>query len=127
LQSRIAAIEPTERRARWQSLLEDSQETSVAAALGRLKRPLERIEAALSASPWLAGVDYSIADIDAFALLSPLPTLAPELVNATVTPNITAFLMRMHGRPAVRAALARSRTGRPAEAFIPGAEASRWG
>jgi hypothetical protein len=37
------------------------------------------------------------------------------------------FLERMHTRPAVRAALALSRTGRPAEAFVPGAEASRWG
>ncbi|HEY3730874.1 MAG TPA: glutathione S-transferase family protein [Steroidobacteraceae bacterium] len=127
LRTRIAAIEPSERRARWAALLEDSQEGAVSAALGRLQRPVERIEAALSGSPWLAGTDYSIADIDAYALLAPLPTLAPDVVSGSATPNITAFLTRMQSRPGVRAALARSRTGRPAEAFVPGAEASRWG
>jgi hypothetical protein len=33
----------------------------------------------------------------------------------------------MRERPAVRAALALSRTGKPQEAFVPGAEPSRWG
>jgi glutathione S-transferase/GST-like protein len=127
LRSRIAAIELPERRARWAELLEGTQERAVNAALARIERPVERIEASLSASPWLTGVDYSIADIDAFALLAPLPILAPDVVNANITPHIFAFLTRMQARPAVRAALAHSRTGRPAEAFIPGAEAPRWG
>ena len=66
-------------------------------------------------------------DIDAFAVLSPVPDLAPEVVNPHQTPRITEFLHRMRERPAVRAALALSRTGRPQEAFVPGAEPSRWG
>ena len=127
LQGQLEAIDPLERRAAWKAVL-DGTEAEVAAQTARqLAAPLRRIEAALASSPWLAGAEYSIADIDAFAMLAPLPALAPELVNMTATPNIAAFLQRMQARPAVRAALALSRTGRPGQAFVPGPESSRWG
>ncbi len=127
LRARLAAIEPLERRAAWEVLLEDRDAAAGDALRAQLRGPLGRIEAALARSPWLAGSDYSIADIDTYALLAPLPVLAPGLVNAGVTPRILDFLERVQARPAVRAALARSRTGRPQEAFAPGPEASRWG
>jgi hypothetical protein len=60
-------------------------------------------------------------------MLRALPTLAPDLVNERTTPRILDFLNRMHERQAVKRALARSRSGRPHEAFVPGAEPSRWG
>jgi glutathione S-transferase/GST-like protein len=127
LRTQIAAIEPLERRAAWMALLEGDEASAVVAAHAQLPGPVGRIEAALESSPWLTGSQYSIADIDAFAMLSPLPELAPSLVSASASPHIMAFLQRMHSRPAVRTALALSRTGRPAEAFVPGPEASRWG
>ena len=127
LRVRLATIEPLERRATWAALLEAEQGGAVSAARGRLRLPLDRIEAALADSPWLTGPEYSIADIDAFAMLMALPTLAPDVVNAAATPRILDFLARMRARPAVCAALAHSRTGRPQEAFVPGPEASRWG
>jgi hypothetical protein len=33
----------------------------------------------------------------------------------------------VHSRPAVRAALAMTRSGRPEQAFVPGPEPPRWG
>jgi GSH-dependent disulfide-bond oxidoreductase len=93
----------------------------------RVQFPLGRLERTLGSSPWLAGSEYSLADIDAFALLRPLPTLLPELVNEGKTPRIVEFLSRMHERRAVQQALAASRSGKPHEAFVPGAEPSRWG
>ena len=76
---------------------------------------------------WLAGSAYSVADIEAFSLLNALPHLAPELVNEKTTPHLNDFINRMRARPAVREALAMSRTGKPLEAFVPGSEPSRWG
>jgi glutathione S-transferase/GST-like protein len=116
-----------ERIAAWAALLEADQASAVGAALVRLTLPVERIEAALGAGSWLAGPDYSIADIDAYAMLRALPALAPDKLNAAATPCILDFLARMGARPAVRAALAHSRSGRPEQAFVPGPEASRWG
>ena len=127
LRAQIASIEPLERRAAWEAVLETEQGSAVGAAIGRLGLPVKRLETAFAASTWLAGPDYSIADIDAFAMLLALPRLAPDVVNTAATPHILDFLARMRSRPAVRAALARSHSGRPEEAFIPGPEASRWG
>jgi glutathione S-transferase len=128
LQSRLERIEPLERRLAWSAVLDGTyDDKAVAAIKQRLRVSLERIESALAKSSWLAGSAYSIADIDAFALLAALPTLAPDLVSEQTTPCIAGFLRRMHGRRAVKAALAVSRTGRPFEAFVPGAEVSRWG
>jgi GSH-dependent disulfide-bond oxidoreductase len=126
LRAHIAAIEPAERRASWSAVL-DADERALSAARARLVAPLRRLESALSGSSWLAGPHYSIADIDAFATLAPLPELSSELVSATVTPNIMGFLLRMQERPAVRKALTLTRTGKPGQAFVPGAESPRWG
>ncbi len=128
LRSQLERIEPLERRQAWSAVIDGLyDDKAISAIKDRLKRPLQRLESTLGQSPWLAGPDYSIADIDAFAFLASLPTLAPELVSEGATPRIADFLQRMHQRKAVQTALAFSRTGSPFESFIPGAEPSRWG
>lgn len=127
VRSQIDAIEPLERRAAWAAVLDGGTEAQLAAARNQLAGPVSRIEAALAASPWLAGAQYSIADIDVFAMLMGLPELAPGAVGASASPHIMSFLQRMRARPAVRAALALSRTGQPEQAYVPGSEPPRWG
>jgi len=100
-------------------LLEDSER--------KVGIAVRRIEDTLATSPWLAGSTYSLADIDAFALCNSLPGLTPRLVNDKDTPRLLQWLHRIRERPAVREALAMSRTSRPEEAFVPGPEHSRWG
>ena len=128
LQSKLQHIEPLERRAAWAAVVDGLyDERAIAAIKERLKFPLRRVESALEESAWLAGASYSVADIDAFALLVGLPGWRPELVNPQSTPRIVDFLRRMNERKAVQAALATSRSGKPLEAYVPGAEPSRWG
>lgn len=128
LRARIERIEPQERRAAWLAVIDGSfDEPTLARVRERLGMPVRRIEDTLAKGPWLAGEAYSIADIDAFALLAPLPDLAPDAVSERATPRIMEFLRRMRERPAVKKALAHARTPRPQETFTPGAEPSRWG
>lgn len=128
LEARIERLEPQERRSAWLAVIDGSyDEKTLAAVRERLGAPVRRIEDALAQGGWLAGASYSIADIDAFALLAPLPDLAPQVVSEGATPRIMDFLRRVRERPAVGRALARAKTPRPQEAFIPGAEPSRWG
>jgi GST-like protein len=128
LAAQVAAIEPAERRAGWQALLDGSYgDNELAAQRNRLRTPVARVEKALGDGPWLAGPDFSIADIDAFAMLNVLPDLASDIVNPAATPRLLEYLGRIGARPSVRDALAISRSGRPAEHFVPGVEASRWG
>jgi GST-like protein len=88
---------------------------------------IERIEKALADSDWLLGDAFSITDIDAFAIANSLPLLVPDLLNADAAPRTMDWLGRLRARPSVQAALGRTRTGKPEEAFAPGPEHSRWG
>ena len=101
------------------AVLEDSERKVTAG--------VRRIEDALSSSEWLVGSAYSLADIDAFAICNSLTTLTPGIVNDAATPRLVGWLKRIRERPAVRAALGVSRTGKPAQAFAPGPEHARWG
>jgi glutathione S-transferase len=125
LRAQLERIEPLERRAAWSAVLDATAD--VPALRQRASLPVARLETALGKEPWLAGAGYSIADIDAYALVDPLRDLAPEVVNASATPRIADWLARIAGRPAVRAARARSRSGHPEHAYVPGVEAARWG
>jgi len=128
LKARLERIEPQERRSAWMAVIDGTYDDGVLAAVReRLQMPVKRIEDALGNSSWLAGGQYSVADIDAFAMLAPLPDLAPQVVSAAATPRIMQFLSRMRERPAVQQALGLARTAHPQEAFVPGAEPSRWG
>jgi glutathione S-transferase len=128
LESTLARVEPLERRNAWLALLNGTYTPQIlTTAHERLQLPVARIEKTLADGEWLAGPAYSIADIDAFAMLRPLPDLAPALVNPRDTPRIADFLARIEARPAVQAALATSRSGKPAQHFVPGVEPSRWG
>jgi glutathione S-transferase len=128
LEAKIAAIEPIERRVGWSALLDGTYTPQIlASARERLKLPVSRVEAALANGPWLAGPDYSIADIDAFAMLRVIEDLAPEVVNGAKTPRILEYVARVSARPAVRIALATSHSGHPEQHFVPGVEPSRWG
>jgi glutathione S-transferase len=128
LDEKLAAILPAERRIGWQALLNGTYTPEIlATANERLKFPVARVEAQLAEGQWLAGPRYSIADIDAFAMLRVLPDLAPQIVNQQVAPRTCEYLARIEARPAVRAALALSRSGKPEQHFVPGVEPSRWG
>jgi len=125
---RLQSIEPLERRKAWLAVADGTyDEAALGAVREALKVPLKRIESTLASGRWLAGAEYSIADIDAFSLLNSLPLLAPDALNEQNAPRTLEFLETMRARPAVQAALALSRSGKPQEAFVPGAEQSRWG
>jgi len=128
LEAKLRDVGPQERRLNFMALLDGTYTPQIqATARERLKFPVSRVEAQLAKGPWLAGPGYTIADIDAFAMLRVIPDLAPDIVNAAATPRITEYLERISARPAVKAALAMSRSGRPEQHFVPGVEPSRWG
>jgi GSH-dependent disulfide-bond oxidoreductase len=86
---------------------------------------LARIDAALAEGPWLLGEQYSLTDIDAFAMCRSLPLLTPDLMEEH--PRCTDWLNRMQARPAVQASLTVGQWEHPETAFAPGPEHARWG
>jgi glutathione S-transferase len=128
LRARVGQIEPIERRELWLALIDNRYDESALQGMrDHLRMPIRLMEDTLSKSPWLAGEHYSVADIDAYCMVSPLPDLAPEVVNDDATPAVMSFLAKVSDREAVKQAMAMARTDHPETCFVPGCEASRWG
>jgi glutathione S-transferase len=112
----------------WQNAFSNSYPGElIADSKRKVALAARRLEDALGIAEWLIGASYTLADIDAFSICNALPVLTPELINASATPRLMDWLVRIRNRPAVQAVLATSRTGKPEQAFAPGPEHSRWG
>ena len=62
-----------------------------------------RMEAGLGAGPWLMGEQYTLADIDLIPFVDRFAEFYPDMLNASATPKVMAWLARMRERPAVKA------------------------
>ena len=76
----------------------------------KVTESIRRMEKILETSPWLAGDEYSLADVNSYSMVAAVPRLVPAAMNDDVAPRSMAWLAKMNERPAVRAALATSRT-----------------
>ena len=74
---------------------------------------IEKMEQILAKSQWLAGDEYSLADINTYSMVVPVPRFFPEFMNEKATPRTMDWVRRMNERPAVKAALAMSRNPMP--------------
>lgn len=110
----------------WKRALRgDYPEEMLAESRRKVGIALSKIEAALANGPWLLGEQYSLTDIDAFAICRPVPLLAPDLMQGH--PRCAAWMARMEDRPAVRQSLTVGAWDHPETAFAPGPEHARWG
>jgi len=72
----------------------------------QVRASIERMEKQLAETEWLAGAEFSLADVSCYAMAAEMPRMSPKLVNATETPCFMAWHARMAARPGVKAALA---------------------
>ena len=77
---------------------------------------IERMEKILSKSKWLAGEEYSLADVNTYSMVVPVPRFFPEFLNEKVAPRTMDWVKRMNERPAVKATLAMARNSPPGTA-----------
>lgn len=75
----------------------------------RVEVSVAKIEKSLEKYAWIAGPDYSLADIACFSVLAPLPMFNAQAINRDKTPESIAWHDRMMQRPAVRAMYAMAR------------------
>lgn len=71
----------------------------------RLDRVLALLEARLGEAPWLAGHEFTAADVMSVFSLTTMRLFQP--LDLTPYPNIRAYLQRIGARPAYRAAMAK--------------------
>jgi glutathione S-transferase len=96
-----------EQRDKWATVAGESfTPEQLADSRRKLGVSIQRMEKLLQASDWIAGGEYSLADINSYPMVAGVPRFFPELMNEQLTPRSVDWLKRMNARPAVQAALA---------------------
>ncbi|MDX1404335.1 MAG: glutathione S-transferase family protein [Woeseiaceae bacterium] len=101
----LARIPLEEQRQKWATVAGDSfPEEDLAESRRRLEVSVDRAEAILVEAPWLAGPDYSLADVNSYSMIAGVERLHPEILERA--PRTRDWLERMRERPAVQQAMA---------------------
>lgn len=109
-QAALAKIPDPERRRIWDLLMHDSiPPEEIEESRRRVADGLALLERMLGEYPYLAGPDFSLADICTMATFYHLPTSRPEEVSAARTPRLWAWFARCHARPGLQAGFAMGR------------------
>ena len=110
----IDRVPDPDRQRAWRSAyLQQTPAEHLRESQRRLEAASRRIEETLAHHRWIAGADYSLADIDLLNFYGFVPSWSPELVNPSATPCTMDWLERMGQRAAVRELRARSQSRRP--------------
>ncbi len=102
LRKRIEAIPQKERQISWsKALFGTFSDEEMAESDRRVAYGAQVLEQALARTPWLAGDDYSLADIGAFCHCYMVPLRPDAPINDADTPHVMEWLRRIRERPAV--------------------------
>ena len=101
LQAVLARIPTKERRDRWETVAREGfTEAEMRDAYDKMRLCLDRIETTLTDGPWLAGDDYSLADIAMIPFIDRIRNLRPEFMPAERYPRLVAWETALRARPA---------------------------
>jgi hypothetical protein len=102
LQRKIDRIPLKERRVAWETAIYNRfTDEQLTESSRRVQHGIRVLEKALDDYPYIAGPEYSLADINIFCMTYALPTMQEEHVNWGKTPNIMEWLRRIYARPAI--------------------------
>ena len=91
-----------ERRARWYKIAREGySEAEFREAYDKMALALDRMEQALSKTRWLAGDDYSLADINISPYVWRFREIDPVLLDPVKRPRVAVWFETMLARPAV--------------------------
>jgi glutathione S-transferase len=111
----MARVPLPRQREKWMKARSGFSEADLAQATRKIEQAVEKVEAQLELSPWLAGEQYTLADINFFAVGGmALTRLFPEMGIPQRAPRLTDWVSRVAARPGVQAALAMPNHTNPA-------------
>ena len=128
LAERVESIPVVQRRPGWLAAIHnDYSDDVIDNSTRKVQLVIERMAGILDAADWLVGEQYSIADINSFAMIHGLRDVAPEVAGPGQAPAVDAWYDRIAERDAVKQSLGMSTRHAPGEIYAPGPEHSRWG
>lgn len=101
----LARMPNAEVRKKWETVSSTGySEAQLDEARTKLGHVVARMEAHLAhGKDWILGPDYSLADIKLYSMAPGVERILPDLCNATASPHVHGWLLRMDARPAVQA------------------------
>jgi glutathione S-transferase len=102
----VARVPLHEQKVKWRNARNGFGETVLAEERRKILFSVEKLEADLSQRKWLAGDDYSLADICTYAIAAGVPFLMPEAMNDTASPRAMAWLRAVADRQATKQVMA---------------------
>lgn len=123
LAMRIEAITVPDRKAWWGEALAGFKPERMDVARKKVQGMAHLLEQRLSQFEFLAGPEYSLADVDAWPFVEPLPRLLPTVVNEHASPRLLRWMRRIGSREAVATVIADARD----TDWTLGPELIRWG
>ncbi len=112
-EEKLKHIPIPEQQAKWRSARAGFPQAVLDEEMRKIGVSVDRLEQRLSQSPWLAGEDYTLADICNFAIANGMQFGYADLVNKEATPNLVAWIERIAARPAAQAMFAQSKSEMP--------------
>ncbi|MGH8258187.1 MAG: glutathione S-transferase family protein, partial [Steroidobacteraceae bacterium] len=107
-----------EQQVKWRRARDGFPKELLEEEMRKIAYSVKRLEARLAESPWLAGPDYTLADICNFAIANGMQKGFAELVNERDTPRLVDWIGRINERPAAKRMFAetpREKLERPAQ------------
>lgn len=96
-----------DQRKKWMAARSGFSDEQLANATEKVEYAVDKVEAQLAKTPWLAGETYTLADINFYAHCGMMvERMFPEMAIATRCPRLVAWRDRVTARPAMQQALA---------------------
>jgi glutathione S-transferase len=96
-----------DQRKKWMTARSGFSEADLANATSKIEYAIDKIEAQFAKTEWLAGDEYSLADINFYSHCGAMvERMFPDLAIATRCPRLIDWRDRVTARPAVEKALA---------------------
>ncbi len=114
----LEAIPIYEQKVKWRRAREGFPQEMLDEEMRKIEFSVRKLEARLSQSPWLAGPDYTLADVCNFAIANTMEVNYAELVNDKDTPHLVDWIKRINARPACQKMFANAPGRAPSHAEV---------
>ena len=95
-----------DQRAKWRTARSGFSEKDLTYATEKILYALDKVEKQLGETQWIAGNDYTLADINFFSMCGvSVVRMFPEMQVEKRSPRVVEWIERMRARPAVKRAL----------------------
>ncbi len=98
----VARVPLKEQQEKWRRARAGFPQEILDEEMRKIAYSVKRLEARLAESSWLAGAQYTLADVCNFAIANGMQNGFAELVNEKDTPHLLAWIRRINERPACK-------------------------